>query len=39
VLIFPNHSCPIVNLVDAVSVLDTNGGVETWPVNARGTIR
>lgn len=39
VLIFPNHSCPIVNLVDAVTVLDANGGVETWPVNARGTIR
>jgi D-serine deaminase-like pyridoxal phosphate-dependent protein len=38
VLIFPNHSCPIVNLVDAVSVLDASGGVETWPVNARGTI-
>lgn len=39
VLIFPNHSCPIVNLVDAVTVLDANGGVETWPVNARGTTR
>jgi D-serine deaminase-like pyridoxal phosphate-dependent protein len=39
VLIFPNHSCPIVNLVDAVSVLDANGSAEMWPVNARGTIR
>ncbi|MFM9846725.1 MAG: alanine racemase [Hyphomicrobiaceae bacterium] len=39
VLIFPNHSCPIVNLVDAVTVLDADGGVETWPVSARGTIR
>jgi D-serine deaminase-like pyridoxal phosphate-dependent protein len=39
VLIFPNHSCPIVNLVDAVTVLDASGGAETWPVNARGTIR
>jgi D-serine deaminase-like pyridoxal phosphate-dependent protein len=39
VLIFPNHSCPIVNLVDAVTVLDSAGGAEMWPVNARGTIR
>jgi D-serine deaminase-like pyridoxal phosphate-dependent protein len=39
VLIFPNHSCPIVNLVDAVTVLSADGGAETWPVNARGTIR
>jgi D-serine deaminase-like pyridoxal phosphate-dependent protein len=39
VLIFPNHSCPIVNLLDAVTVLDANGSAETWPVNARGTIR
>lgn len=39
VLIFPNHSCPIVNLVDAVAVLDAAGGAEMWPVSARGTIR
>jgi D-serine deaminase-like pyridoxal phosphate-dependent protein len=39
VLIYPNHSCPIVNLVDAVSVLSADGSVDTWPVNARGTIR
>ena len=39
VLIFPNHSCPIVNLVDAVTVLDAAGGVETWRVDARGAIR
>ncbi len=38
-LIFPNHSCPIVNLVDGVTVLDGAGRAETWPVNARGTIR
>jgi D-serine deaminase-like pyridoxal phosphate-dependent protein len=39
VLIFPNHSCPIVNLVDHLTVLGEAGAVERWPVAARGTIR
>ena len=39
VLIFPNHACPIVNLVDELSVLGEDGHVERWRVVARGAIR
>lgn len=38
VLIFPNHSCPVANLVDELTVLSADG-VERWRVAARGTIR
>jgi D-serine deaminase-like pyridoxal phosphate-dependent protein len=37
VLIFPNHSCPVANLVDELTVLGDS--VERWRVAARGTIR
>jgi D-serine deaminase-like pyridoxal phosphate-dependent protein len=39
VLVFPNHSCPVANLVDELMVLDDGGRVERWRVAARGAIR
>jgi D-serine deaminase-like pyridoxal phosphate-dependent protein len=39
VLIFPNHACPVANLVDELTVLSADGGVERWHVAARGAIR
>lgn len=39
VLIFPNHSCPVANLVDELTVLGEGGSVKHWRVAARGTIR
>jgi len=39
VIVFPNHSCPIVNLVDDLTVIGEGGSIERWPVAARGSIR
>lgn len=36
VAIVPNHVCPVIDLVDAVSVVVPDGSVERWPVDARG---
>jgi D-serine deaminase-like pyridoxal phosphate-dependent protein len=36
VAIIPNHVCPVIDLVDAVVVVHSDGGVEEWPVDARG---
>ncbi|WP_181702677.1 alanine racemase [Chthonobacter albigriseus] len=38
VRILPNHACVVTNMVDAVSVLQLDGRVETWPVVARGRV-
>lgn len=35
--IVPNHACVVTNMVDAVHVLGA-GGVEAWPVVARGRV-
>ncbi len=35
VAIVPNHICPVIDLFDSFLVIDT-GGVEPWPVDARG---
>ncbi|HET7702380.1 MAG TPA: alanine racemase [Candidatus Limnocylindrales bacterium] len=36
VAVIPNHVCPVVDLVDSVTVLRPDGATETWPVDARG---
>ena len=36
VAVIPNHVCPVVDLVDRVVVVDADGSVEEWPVDARG---
>ncbi|MEO0394275.1 MAG: alanine racemase [Pseudomonadota bacterium] len=35
--IYPNHSCPVVNLTDHLTIHDDSGQVDIWPVDARGT--
>ena len=37
VALIPNHVCPVINLADAVTVVD-GGLVERWPVAARGKV-
>jgi D-serine deaminase-like pyridoxal phosphate-dependent protein len=36
--VIPNHICPVVNLADAVTVVD-GGRVERWPVAGRGKVQ
>ena len=36
VAVIPNHVCPVVDLVDEITVLTASGSVEAWPVDARG---
>ena len=38
VALVPNHVCPVVNLADAVTVVDGDR-VERWPVAARGRVQ
>lgn len=38
VAIVPNHICPVVNLFDAVTVLERGHVVDRWPVAARGRM-
>ena len=39
VRVVPNHVCVAVNLFDELVVLGADGGVERWPVDARGRSR
>jgi D-serine deaminase-like pyridoxal phosphate-dependent protein len=39
VRVIPNHSCVVANLSDRYVVLDSNGSMEFWPVDARGCVR
>ncbi|WP_162007885.1 alanine racemase [Heliorestis convoluta] len=37
ITVIPNHACPVVNLTNAITVLDQqNQVIEHWPVDARG---
>lgn len=36
VAIVPNHVCPVVDVVDAFTVVLPDGATERWPVDARG---
>ncbi len=36
VAIVPNHICPVIDLVDAFTVINPDGSIEDWPVDARG---
>jgi D-serine deaminase-like pyridoxal phosphate-dependent protein len=36
VAVIPNHVCPVVDLFDGFLVVGPDGGVERWPVDARG---
>jgi D-serine deaminase-like pyridoxal phosphate-dependent protein len=36
VAIIPNHVCPVVDLVDRVVAVRTDGSTDEWPVDARG---
>ena len=38
VRIWPNHSCPVVNLANTLMVMADDGNVEAWPVDARGCV-
>lgn len=38
VSIVPNHICPVVNLFDAVTVVERGRVVDRWPVAARGRM-
>ncbi len=38
VTVIPNHICPCVNLQDVVWVNAGGGGLEAWPVDARGKL-
>ena len=38
VAVVPNHICPVINLADAVTVVDGNV-VDRWPVAARGKVQ
>ena len=38
VAIVPNHICPVVNLFDAVTVVERGHVVDRWPVAARGRL-
>lgn len=35
VAVIPNHACPVVDLVDEMTVLDSSAS-QTWPIDARG---
>lgn len=37
--ILPNHTCPVVNLADSLTVIHPDGATEEWPVAARGRVR
>jgi D-serine deaminase-like pyridoxal phosphate-dependent protein len=36
VAVIPNHVCPVVDLFDRLVVVDADGSVDDWPVDARG---
>jgi D-serine deaminase-like pyridoxal phosphate-dependent protein len=36
VVVLPNHICPVVNLVDSMTVVRDGRVVDRWPVDARG---
>jgi D-serine deaminase-like pyridoxal phosphate-dependent protein len=36
--IVPNHACVVTNMVDNVTVIDTDGRNVSWPVIARGRV-
>ena len=36
VAVIPNHVCPVIDLVDAVLAVSSDGSTEEWPVDARG---
>lgn len=38
VRIWPNHACPVVNLADRLVVVNGDGSLEEWPVEARGCV-
>ena len=35
-VIYPNHSCPVVNLTDRISVTENGTEIAQWPIDARG---
>ena len=35
-VIYPNHSCPVVNLTDRISVTENGEEIAQWPIDARG---
>ena len=37
--ILPNHSCPVANLAESLTVLHPDGGTDEWAVAARGRVR
>lgn len=39
VRIWPNHSCPVVNLADKLVVMAGDGTFEEWSVDARGCVQ
>ena len=36
VAVIPNHVCPVIDLVDAVVAVESDGSTAEWPVDARG---
>jgi D-serine deaminase-like pyridoxal phosphate-dependent protein len=36
--IYPNHACPVVNLARTFQVLNEEGSLELWPIDAHGTV-
>jgi len=36
VAVIPNHVCPVIDLVDSVLAIETDGSAAEWPVDARG---
>jgi D-serine deaminase-like pyridoxal phosphate-dependent protein len=36
--IYPNHACPVINLARTVQVINEDGSVELWPIDAHGTV-
>ncbi len=36
--VYPNHSCPVINLFDNVQVFKGSQFFESWPVDARGCV-
>ena len=36
VAVIPNHVCPVIDVVDQLAVVNRDGSVEEWPVDARG---
>ena len=36
VVVLPNHICPVVNLVDSMTMIRDGRVVDRWPVDARG---